>query len=176
MMCRDGCVLYCLVQMNRDNSHGQKCVSLNNGLYLTVPFPSPFLSLSLGFPFPSHWRPLPSNHPSAPPLLSPLPSPPCCTLYPTNSIFRFTMRSTTSQPIALPSTQHNTDYSMASGSYTGSNGDFNPASYTRHFLGSPLSWRPGSFGGRFYPSGSPSAQLLTSLESVLPFSPYPLTH
>ncbi|KAF8883026.1 hypothetical protein BD779DRAFT_1541427 [Infundibulicybe gibba] len=51
-----------------------------------------------------------------------------------------------SQPIALPSTQDN-DYRM--GSYTGESGSFNPASYTRHFLGSPISWRPSSFGARF---------------------------
>ncbi|KAL0071131.1 hypothetical protein AAF712_001689 [Marasmius tenuissimus] len=59
----------------------------------------------------------------------------------------------TSQPIALPQN----DYPMSTGSYNGSaNGSFNPASYTRRFLGSPISWRSGSysFGGRLY-SGSP---------------------
>lgn len=78
-----------------------------------------------------------------------------------------------SEPISLPpshnSHNHNNtgDYAMASGSYTGSNnGSFNPASYTRHFLGSPISWRAGSFGfgGRIYPSGSPMDQLLGSIE------------
>jgi transcription factor SFP1 len=68
-----------------------------------------------------------------------------------------------SQPIALPS---NNDYSMHDpGSYTG---EFNPASFTRHFLGSPISWRAGSFGNRF-PAGSPTAQLLSSIEYVDPF-------
>ncbi|KAJ3764454.1 hypothetical protein EV361DRAFT_808713 [Lentinula raphanica] len=40
---------------------------------------------------------------------------------------------------------------MASGSYTsGDGGSFNPASYTRHFLGSPMSYRSvsGSYNGR----------------------------
>ncbi|KAJ7575410.1 hypothetical protein C8J56DRAFT_414811 [Mycena floridula] len=84
------------------------------------------------------------------------------------------------QPISLPtssnhnhnySNQHhnysNGDYPMASGSYTGStNGDFNPASYTRHFMGSPISWRPGSlgFGGRVFPNGSPMDHMLSSVE------------
>ncbi|KAG5652493.1 hypothetical protein H0H81_004850 [Sphagnurus paluster] len=70
----------------------------------------------------------------------------------------------TSQPIALPTanTNDNNDYTM--GSYSGSAGrPFNPASYTRHFLGSPISWRPGSFGARFA-QGSPSAQLFSSLD------------
>ncbi|KAJ8519214.1 hypothetical protein ONZ45_g3820 [Pleurotus djamor] len=63
------------------------------------------------------------------------------------------------------------DTIMSSGSYTGSsNGDdFNPASYAKHYMGSPLSWRPGSFGGRhvggsaFY-AGSPTAHLLSSFD------------
>lgn len=59
---------------------------------------------------------------------------------------------------------------MASGSYTGtsSNGSFNPASYTRHFMGSPVSWRPGSlgFGGRMFASGSPMDQLLGSIDPM----------
>ncbi|KAF5375878.1 hypothetical protein D9615_008260 [Tricholomella constricta] len=69
----------------------------------------------------------------------------------------------TSQPIALPaSNPDNNDYTM--GSYSGSaGGPFNPASYTRHFLGSPISWRAGSFGARF-PQGSPSAQLFSALD------------
>ncbi|KDQ57900.1 hypothetical protein JAAARDRAFT_193384 [Jaapia argillacea MUCL 33604] len=69
----------------------------------------------------------------------------------------------TSQPIALPSSA-NEDISMISGSFTGnSSGSFNPASYTRHVLGSPLSWRAGSFGSRFYPGVSPG-QLLGPLD------------
>ncbi|KAG6853264.1 hypothetical protein C0991_005589 [Blastosporella zonata] len=74
----------------------------------------------------------------------------------------------TSQPIALPApnTDNNMDYAM--GSYTGSHGGpFNPASYTRHFLGSPISWRAGSFGSRF-PQGSPSAHLFSSLDNTKP--------
>ncbi|KAF8239701.1 hypothetical protein L208DRAFT_1464838 [Tricholoma matsutake] len=51
------------------------------------------------------------------------------------------------------------------GSYSGSNsGTFNPASYTHHFLGLPISWCTGSFGARF-PQGSPTAQLLNSINS-----------
>jgi hypothetical protein len=76
----------------------------------------------------------------------------------------------TSQPIALPHHSSNNqsplnqDYIM--GSYSGeTSGSFNPASYTRHFLGSPISWRAGSFGARF-PQGSPTAQLLGSIEYV----------
>lgn len=39
------------------------------------------------------------------------------------------------------------DYAMQdAGSYTGSEGAFNPASFTRHFLGSPISWRAASWG------------------------------
>jgi len=46
---------------------------------------------------------------------------------------------------------------MASGSFTGQNGSFNPASYTRRLIGigSPSSWRGGSFGSRFYTGISP---------------------
>jgi len=60
---------------------------------------------------------------------------------------------------------------MAEGSYTSSSGMFNPADYTRHFLGSPISWRAGSFGvsgsfGTRIPMGSPTAQLLSSIEYV----------
>lgn len=71
----------------------------------------------------------------------------------------------TSQPIALPaSTSAAPDVLMASGSFLGAN-TFNPASYTRHFLGSPLSWRAGSsFGGRFFPGCSP----MGPIESVFP--------
>ncbi|TFK38432.1 hypothetical protein BDQ12DRAFT_698628 [Crucibulum laeve] len=65
---------------------------------------------------------------------------------------------------------------MADGSYTSSSGPFNPASYTRHFLGSPISWRGGSFGapasfgaqstsfGARFPVGSPTAHLLNSID------------
>lgn len=51
------------------------------------------------------------------------------------------------------------------GSFTG---EFNPASFTRHFLGSPISWRAGSFGAgsNRFPAGSPTAQLLSSIEYV----------
>jgi hypothetical protein len=62
------------------------------------------------------------------------------------------------------------DYTMASGSYSGSNnGSFNPASFTRQFIGSPISWRAGSlnFGGRFVTSGSPMDQFFGSLEWVV---------
>jgi transcription factor SFP1 len=72
-----------------------------------------------------------------------------------------------SQPIALPAAQHmNVD---SQGSYTGSSGGtFNPASFTRHFLGSPISWRAGSFGmhGNRFPAGSPTAQLLSSMDKT----------
>ncbi|EGN97439.1 hypothetical protein SERLA73DRAFT_161479 [Serpula lacrymans var. lacrymans S7.3] len=71
----------------------------------------------------------------------------------------------TSQPIAFPSSSHSNDYTMASGSYTGANGSFNAASYTRHYLGSPLSWRAGSFGSRIYPSCSPG-QLIAPLDTT----------
>jgi transcription factor SFP1 len=40
---------------------------------------------------------------------------------------------------------------------------FHPASFSRQFLGSPISWRAGSFGSRFYPAGSPG-QLLAPFE------------
>ncbi|KIL63695.1 hypothetical protein M378DRAFT_179145 [Amanita muscaria Koide BX008] len=70
----------------------------------------------------------------------------------------------TTQPIALPNSHSNLqDYIMADGSYTGSSGSFNPASYARHFLGSPISWRQGSFSSRFL-STSPSPNFLNSLE------------
>ncbi|KAA1470829.1 hypothetical protein DENSPDRAFT_858584 [Dentipellis sp. KUC8613] len=63
-------------------------------------------------------------------------------------------------PIALPSSQ-NDQAPMASSS----SGTFNPASYTRAFFGSPISWRAGSFGSRFYPGSSPG-QLGAPVESV----------
>ncbi|KAJ6589034.1 hypothetical protein B0H19DRAFT_228674 [Mycena capillaripes] len=68
-----------------------------------------------------------------------------------------------SHPIALPVAAHQ-DYTMDPGSYTGEDGRFNPASYTRHFLGSPISWRAGSFGAQFCPSQSPTAMLVGSYE------------
>ncbi|KAG1745003.1 uncharacterized protein EDB91DRAFT_1246520 [Suillus paluster] len=62
----------------------------------------------------------------------------------------------TSQPIAFQSPNH-PDFHMASGSFTGTNN-------TRpYFLGSPISWRAGSFGSRFYPGCSPG-QLLGPLD------------
>ncbi|KAK7062752.1 hypothetical protein VNI00_000241 [Paramarasmius palmivorus] len=70
------------------------------------------------------------------------------------------------QPISLPQN----DYPMAMGSYTGSNnGSFNPASYTRRFLGSPISWRSGSysFGGRHYAGSPMKDQIRGSLEQTV---------
>ncbi|KAI0048177.1 hypothetical protein FA95DRAFT_1120881 [Auriscalpium vulgare] len=64
-----------------------------------------------------------------------------------------------SQPIALPA-QGSVDHAMQSPPYP-----FNPASYTRQVFGSPVSWRPSSFGSRFYPGESPG-QLLGPLECV----------
>lgn len=53
---------------------------------------------------------------------------------------------------------------MGSGSFTGQNGSFTASSLTRHFLaGSPMSFRAGSFGSRFYPGVSPG-QLLGPLD------------
>ena len=85
-----------------------------------------------------------------------------------------------SQPIALPasavptaggSSMAQQDYAMHdAGSYTGGDaeGTFNPASFTRHFLGSPISWRASSWGmhNARFPAGSPTAQLLSSIECV----------
>ena len=88
------------------------------------------------------------------------------------------------QPIALPtrsnprnhtSNANNVDYAMSTGSYTGStgNGSFNPASYTRHFLGSPISWRSTSFGigARF--QGSPMDAAMGSPGCVVRRYPAP---
>lgn len=72
--------------------------------------------------------------------------------------------TTMSHPIALPPANHQDYMTMDPGSYTGENGQFNPASYTRHFLGSPISWRAGSFGAQFVPSQSPTAMLVGSYE------------
>ncbi|THH20474.1 hypothetical protein EUX98_g8575 [Antrodiella citrinella] len=67
------------------------------------------------------------------------------------------------QPIALPPTSNDFDLVMGNGSYSGHNGSFNIASYTRRFPGSPTSFRAGSFGSRFYPGVSPG-QLLGPLD------------
>ncbi|KAG2063167.1 hypothetical protein BDR04DRAFT_1164156, partial [Suillus decipiens] len=64
--------------------------------------------------------------------------------------------ATTSQPIAFQSPNH-PDFHMASGSFTGNN------TTVPYFLGSPISWRAGSFGSRFYPGCSPG-QLLGPLD------------
>ncbi|KAJ3811858.1 hypothetical protein F5876DRAFT_75428 [Lentinula aff. lateritia] len=66
------------------------------------------------------------------------------------------MATTATQPISLGGHGRNAynntqDINMASGSYTsGDGGSFNPASYTRHFLGSPMSYRSavGSYNNR----------------------------
>ena len=80
------------------------------------------------------------------------------------------------QPIALPTNTNDYDQIMGSGSFTGQNGSFNPASYTRRFLGSPASFRAGSFGSRFYPGVSPG-QLLGPLEyAPLSLIPPPTGH
>ncbi|KAK2464962.1 hypothetical protein APHAL10511_003038 [Amanita phalloides] len=62
----------------------------------------------------------------------------------------------TTQPIALPASHSFHDHPMADGSFPGDAAPFNPASYARHFIGSPISWRPGSFASRFL-ANSPSA-------------------
>ncbi|KAJ7034661.1 hypothetical protein C8F04DRAFT_1259617 [Mycena alexandri] len=78
-----------------------------------------------------------------------------------------------SHPIALPmpvaSQQQQDPYPMAldGSSYNGQEDGraFNPASYTRHFLGSPISWRAGSFGATYCAtSASPTAMLVGSYE------------
>ncbi|KAJ7641428.1 hypothetical protein FB45DRAFT_1053939 [Roridomyces roridus] len=72
-----------------------------------------------------------------------------------------------SEPIALPLAAHaQQDYNMDQGSYNGDSGHFNPASYTRHFLGSPISWRAGSFGAQYCTSQSPTAMLVGSYDPV----------
>ncbi|OBZ73384.1 hypothetical protein A0H81_07134 [Grifola frondosa] len=67
------------------------------------------------------------------------------------------------QPISYPQSSDNNDFPMGSGSFTGQNGSFNPSSFTHRFIGSPVSWRAGSFGSRFYPGVSPG-QLLGPLD------------
>lgn len=74
------------------------------------------------------------------------------------------------QPISLPPQTTDNDLAMSSGSFTGQNGSFNPASYTRRFVGSPASFRASSFGSRFYPGMSPG-QLLGPLEYVSSLPP-----
>ena len=65
----------------------------------------------------------------------------------------------TSQPIALPSTVDNsTDINMMSASY-----NLNGSLSASYYLGSPASWRAGSFGSRFYPGCSPG-QLMGPLD------------
>lgn len=70
----------------------------------------------------------------------------------TNSMSTSTNTSTGLNHIAiarsnLSSGRNGADYAMQdAGSYTGSEGTFNPASFTRHFLGSPISWRAASWG------------------------------
>ncbi|KAJ7084172.1 hypothetical protein C8R43DRAFT_319075 [Mycena crocata] len=74
-----------------------------------------------------------------------------------------------SHPIALPVASQQQDYPMDGGSYTGDDGTFNPASYTRHFLGSPISWRAGSFGAQYVAtSQSPTAMLMGSYDPKSP--------
>ncbi|KAJ8497021.1 hypothetical protein ONZ51_g714 [Trametes cubensis] len=68
----------------------------------------------------------------------------------------------TAQPISFSSTEAQ-DFTMGSGSFTGTPGSFNPSSYSRQFIGSPFSFRAGSFGSRFYPGMSPG-QLLGPLD------------
>lgn len=79
--------------------------------------------------------------------------------------------SSTSQPIALPIVHSNSsgsyvDYQMADGSYTSSSGPFNPASYTRHFLGSPISWRGSSFNAASFNHRVPEHSFQGSIEYV----------
>ncbi|KAF7290635.1 hypothetical protein MIND_01303700 [Mycena indigotica] len=64
-----------------------------------------------------------------------------------------------STPIALPPTHHSEDYQM--GSYGGPGSSFS----SNRYMGSPMSWRPGSFGAQFVPSQSPTAMLVGSYDS-----------
>ncbi|KAJ7710941.1 hypothetical protein B0H17DRAFT_1190607 [Mycena rosella] len=70
------------------------------------------------------------------------------------------MSHPTALPAATPSQQ---DYNMDGGSYTG---QFNPAGYSRHFLGSPISWRAGSFGDRYCTRQSPTAMPVGSFHPL----------
>lgn len=60
-----------------------------------------------------------------------------------------------SQPIALPVSSNGSDSAMISGSYTGTNGSFNSAQF-HPLVGTPSSWRAGSFGSRYYTGCSPA--------------------
>ncbi|KAF9078587.1 hypothetical protein BDP27DRAFT_18026 [Rhodocollybia butyracea] len=95
------------------------------------------------------------------------------------------MATTATQPISLGRHgrhSHNSsqDVNMISGSYnSGEGGSFNPASYTRHFLGSPMSFPAvGSYGNRLlgYPGsvgsitmGSPTDREVANVYKVLEF-------
>ncbi|EIW77917.1 hypothetical protein CONPUDRAFT_146018 [Coniophora puteana RWD-64-598 SS2] len=76
-------------------------------------------------------------------------------VYPT----RHVSMAATSQPIAFSVADNSSDIYMTSGSYRSRNGSIS-ASY---YMGSPTSWRAGSFGSRFYPGCSPG-QLLGPLD------------
>lgn len=70
---------------------------------------------------------------------------------------------TSSQPIALPI--HSNDLDHAMGSYTA--GSFNPASFTKHFMGTtPISWKAGSFSSRFYSGAGSPGQVFGPVDSV----------
>lgn len=75
------------------------------------------------------------------------------------------MAAASAQPIALPSANnnnhHQNDITMNPGSFGA--GSFNAGSYARRFIGSPISFRAGSFGSRFYPGVSPG-QLMGPLD------------
>ncbi|KAG6867320.1 hypothetical protein C0993_004540 [Termitomyces sp. T159_Od127] len=73
--------------------------------------------------------------------------------------------SATLQPIALPVPLDNSAHDYTMGSYSdGHDRLFNPASYTHHFLGSPISWHAAFFGIHFL-QNFPSAQLFSSLDN-----------
>lgn len=89
------------------------------------------------------------------------------------------MATTSTQPISLGGYGRNShngsqDINMASGSYTSAEGgSFNPASYTRHFLGSPMSFRSaaGSYNSRIlgYPGSVGSVTMGSPMDMyVLP--------
>ncbi|EKM51178.1 uncharacterized protein PHACADRAFT_263184 [Phanerochaete carnosa HHB-10118-sp] len=75
------------------------------------------------------------------------------------------MAAASAQPIALPSTSSNNqhDITMNPGSFGAQSGSFNASSYARRFISSPISFRAGSFGSRFYPGVSPG-QLMGPLD------------
>jgi transcription factor SFP1 len=68
-----------------------------------------------------------------------------------------------SQPIALPMTTTTNDLDLPMGSYSGSSYN-QPSSYSKHFIGTPISWKAGSFTSRFYNGVSPNQ--LIGLEYV----------